>query len=203
MRPRRREDHPLAQPSMTGDERRLVELLDAYAVANRIEISDVTREAVRDYQHGGHAMLNRVLWRSPSLYRGLSDIDLGRVARMRNSLDWLLAQSRSPGVVVWRGCPHGYGVDHRALAIGDVLVSKGFVSASVARSVAEGFLGKGDDCVLFRLVVPRGRAGLWVPAYGSETWNWQREFRLPRNCRILIRSTVVRDRCVMVDGEVI
>lgn len=183
---------------MNAAERATVARLDAHTAS--LAVDERSAAAIAEYQEGGHRLLNRVLWEAPESLQHLSDLERGRVRRMRSALDYLLGQATSPGVTVWRGVPNLRGLRIDLLATGDLLGPlKGFTSTSVARSVAESFINEAG--VLFELDVPAGTAGLWLPRVGSARWAWQEEFLLARGSRILVTG-VRRRRITVIVGEV-
>lgn len=190
-------------PSMTRAERTVWSDLDRRVSDVALTVRPAALRAIETYQDGGHRLLNRVLWEAPESRWTLNDREQGLVRAMEDNLQWMASNYRSPGVDVWRGIPHGYGIDHSALEPGDLLPpSLGYMSTTVARSVAEGFLSDSGSAVLFRLRVPEGSPGVWLPLYGSSQWSWQGEFLLPPNCRILVSEVRRSSGFVLVTGEV-
>ncbi len=189
--------------AMSIEEARISSVLD-----NRVRdlaLSPVasTLRAVERYQDGGHTLLNRVLWQAPESLQRLGDADLGRFRSMLNGLQWLSREFGSPGITVWRGIPTSRGLAVNRLTPGDQLPRlKGFISTSVEESIARSFLGDGPKGVLYRLSVPAGTPGAWLPAFGPEKWRWQAEFLLPPNCSIVVSGVDLSGRVPIVQGEV-
>ena len=122
---------------------------------------------------------------------------------MLNGLQWLSREFGSPGITVWRGIPTSRGLAVNRLTPGDQLPRlKGFISTSVEESIARSFLGDGPKGVLYRLSVPAGTPGAWLPAFGPEKWRWQAEFLLPPNCSIVVTGVDLSGRVPIVQGEV-
>jgi len=180
---------------MDDDERRMLARLQAHAERVQLAPDERTVRAVADYQSGGHRLLGRVLWEAPESYARLSGPEMGRVRAMIRAGDLLTRAVRSPGVVVWRAT-----VLSDRLMPQYVFSSPAFMSASVARSVAETFLGRSG--MLLRLHVPAGSLGAWIEPYGSQEWAWQHEFLIARDARIVVRERRRESGVTVVYGEV-
>jgi hypothetical protein len=189
--------------AMSMEEARISSVLDDRVRDLALSPVASTLRAVERYQDGGHTLLNRVLWQSPESLQRLGDADLGRFRSMLNGLQWLSREFGSPGITVWRGIPTSRGLAVNRLTPGDQLPRlKGFISTSVGESVARSFLGDGPKGVLYRLSVPEGTPGAWLPPFGTEKWRWQAEFLLPPNCSILVTGVDLSGRVPIVLGEV-
>lgn len=187
----------------TTKEARTEGLLIEHSAARNITLDGKASRGVVEYQQGGHALLNRVMWGAPESYTGLTQEAAGQVNRMRGALDRLTDREMSPGIEVWRGVPDMYNLDFDRLEAGDVLpVMKGFTSTSVVRSVAETFLGAPEKSVLYQLTVPEGIPGAWLVRHGDPAWAWQSEFVMGRGRRIIVGKVQRMSKGILIVGEV-
>lgn len=164
------------------------------------------------YQQAGHVFINRTLRGQDHLtYAGTgtpeSHIKKRRAENEAHAKVIDAAIRRSPplpnDVTVFRGSAQGLAVKP-----GSTVRDKGFVSTSASPKVAKKFSkashdtggGKGGGATLFRIKVPKGKRGLWMPKLGGSYAN-EKEFLLPRGSKFKVTRVTKSDGVRYVDME--
>ena len=156
-------------------------------------------EALRTYQAGGHAAINRLL-RAPRRGRHIEREELDRLAPQILDVDRAIAAGAIPRpVVVYRGVREAADIieiDRPRDLVGTVIADDGFLSTTLYDGVAIRFARRRTGCIL-RIELGPGPQAAWVALVGAARWAPQAELLLPRQLPLRVRA-VRRGRSIMV-----
>lgn len=158
-------------------------------------LTEAEREALAAYKRSGYKAINR-LQREDELDMH-TDEELAEAERHIAALDHALSRYTIPeSIIVYRGIADPFFAEDSDLLVpGTELHDAGYLSTSLVRTIAEGFLGsEAQDNRLLRIALPAGLHAIHAAAPDLLVPGlFEAEILLPAGTRLLVRQTPAPD----------